>query len=102
MAAHRARADGDASREIGRRKNSEAGQIAGLREAPAKTNSPFHDEGRLRPRQENASQLYPGRRPRRFAPAPGERIPERAGGRSRSMAERGAKRELDLRGLVRA
>jgi predicted dehydrogenase len=57
----------------------------------------LHDEGRLRPRQEDAPQLYPGCRSWRIAPAPRARVRQLPGRGPRSLPERPAKRELDMR-----
>ena len=57
----------------------------------------FTTQGRLRCRREAASVVHAGRRPRRLASAPGPRIRHGAGRRPRSISQRGAIGELDLR-----
>ena len=84
------------------REDPEENPSAGLREATAKRHPEIHDEGRLRPRQENSPELHPRRRPRWITPASCPRVSHRAGGRSRSIPERGQVRELDLCRPLRA
>ncbi len=61
-----------------------------------------HEEGGLRPGQEDPPELHPGCGSRRKPPASRPRVHQRARRGSRSLSERAAVRQLDLRWPVRA
>ncbi len=74
-----------------------ARQGARFRPSVARADPPLHDQGRLRHGRAPAPVVHAGGRPRRLAPAPGARVRLGAGRKPRSVPERGAIGELDVR-----